>query len=175
MTPDVRRDLSLLCQLDHANRRRVSPLLARAAFQRCLQFPRPCFRFGAVGRGDNFRGLFPRPSRRSGRKGIANIQRPARLSAAAQRAKSNAASPPARSSAPGHHHTKNKGNGERLERNLPNQLGKDIEWHVRLPGGVNSLPDTATSALKSFCGLIDCRFRYFRCRAAGVQCIQCIE
>ena len=54
---------------------------------------------------------------------------------------SNAASPPARSSAPGHHHTKNKRNGERLERNLPNQLGKDIEWHVRLPGRINSLAD----------------------------------
>ena len=39
MTPDVGRDLSLLGQLDHANRRRVSPLLARAAFQRRFKFP----------------------------------------------------------------------------------------------------------------------------------------
>jgi hypothetical protein len=49
-----------------------------------------------------------------------------------------------------YHHTENDRNGERLERSLPNQLGKDIEWHVRLPGGFNSLPDTATSTLKSF-------------------------
>ena len=37
--------------------------------------------------------------------------------------KSSAASPPARSSAPGHHHTDNERDGERLERCLPNQLG----------------------------------------------------
>jgi hypothetical protein len=88
--------------------------------------------------------------------------------------KSSAASPLARSSAPGHHHTDNERDGERLERCLPNQLGQDVEWHVRLPGGINSLPDTAAGALKSFRGLVDCRFRFVRYRA-GVQCIQSIE
>jgi hypothetical protein len=39
MDPDLRRDLALLRQLDHMHRRRVSPLLARPAFQRRLKFP----------------------------------------------------------------------------------------------------------------------------------------
>src|ERR1700682_6539342 len=116
MNPDVWRDLALLGQLDHVNRRRVSPLLARAAFQRRFKFPdrriawtpdriewqaraglaamsfdfeptvaaietlpdrrrrlrwptiafhldRPCFRFGAVGSADGFRGFLTRALR----------------------------------------------------------------------------------------------------------------
>jgi hypothetical protein len=39
MHPDVRRDLTLLRQLEHVNRRRVSPFLARPAFQGRFQFP----------------------------------------------------------------------------------------------------------------------------------------
>jgi hypothetical protein len=39
MNPDVRCDPARFGQLDHVNRRRVSPLLARPAFQRRLQFP----------------------------------------------------------------------------------------------------------------------------------------
>src|SRR5438876_476802 len=39
MHPLVRRNLPLLGQLDHADRRLVTPRAARSASERCLQFP----------------------------------------------------------------------------------------------------------------------------------------
>jgi hypothetical protein len=51
----------------------------------------------------------------------------------------------------------------------------DIECRVRLPGGLNGLPDTAAASLKGFYGLVYCRFRFIRCRDAGVQSIQRIK
>jgi hypothetical protein len=39
MHPHGNRDLSLFGELDHVHRRRVSPSLARSAFQRRLKFP----------------------------------------------------------------------------------------------------------------------------------------
>jgi hypothetical protein len=42
MHPRVRRNLALLRQLDHVNRRRMSRRPARPAFQRRLKFPDRC-------------------------------------------------------------------------------------------------------------------------------------
>src|ERR1700694_3016233 len=42
MHPRVRRDLQVHRQLDHVHGRRVSPFLARAAFERRLELPDRC-------------------------------------------------------------------------------------------------------------------------------------
>jgi len=64
--------------------------------------------------------------------------------------------------APGYHQTENERNGERLQRSLPNQFGKDVEWHVRLPGGINGLHNVAARHLKSFRSLVDGRLLVVR-------------